>query len=478
MPLVHRGFGAWVSCDGQELEHFQAKVEGDKVMSCYVPGDGSKEYKAHWIDSKPPTHLSIEVRTDGRRIGVVSHTKGSTKASAAGLRVPVDANCSSQFLHVSSGDDALPSAYNEDIGTIELRLRRARDFIAVPPTSKLPATSGSSRQRPHSNAGSTKRTPLGQREATQPRATVLRPILIYDKPYVTFRFMYRPREVLEANGIIPLNGTPPSASTTSTAKRRKRRSSEAPPINPASPQRPNKRRRMSEDEVLVTSTVQDRIRHDEGGEPGGTSCNAQTCDDQENGFDHAENGMPPQVESEMKHRSIPDFHELARPSEPAVDSDAEDERMVEVHLSARDVCALPDQSAAHNIRIKEEDEPAFISVKREPSPENTTSWSISSVGNDVTPKLEEQGEESESVVEVHVSSTNRHLVFGHPSPVHVKEETVKKEESPEPPDVLGRHAAPLVKRECEEETVVEVHISSKDIQQAFENQTRVKTEES
>ena len=35
-----------------------------------------------------------------------------------------------------SEDEALPSAYSEDLGTIEVRLRRVRDWIAVPFTPK------------------------------------------------------------------------------------------------------------------------------------------------------------------------------------------------------------------------------------------------------------------------------------------------------------------------------------------------------
>lgn len=39
MPLKHRGYGAYITCDGRELEQFQVKVESDKIVSCYVPGD-------------------------------------------------------------------------------------------------------------------------------------------------------------------------------------------------------------------------------------------------------------------------------------------------------------------------------------------------------------------------------------------------------------------------------------------------------
>lgn len=58
-------------------------------------------------------------------------------------------------------DDALPAAYSEEIGTIEIRLRRVRDFIAVPFRPKPPAASGP-RGRPgntNTNSASSSRGP-------------------------------------------------------------------------------------------------------------------------------------------------------------------------------------------------------------------------------------------------------------------------------------------------------------------------------
>ena len=51
----------------------------------------------HWVDTQPPSHLSVEIRMDGRRMGVLSHTKQSAKTSNGGFRVSIDTHCPYQF---------------------------------------------------------------------------------------------------------------------------------------------------------------------------------------------------------------------------------------------------------------------------------------------------------------------------------------------------------------------------------------------
>lgn len=118
MPLRHRGYGACISCDGEELEVYKTKVENDRVISCYVASEAEKvcalhpprcldsrvrkEFKVHWVDSKPPSHLSVEIRMDGRRMGVLSHTKQSSTTSNGGLRIATDAHYPYQFAPLTT----------------------------------------------------------------------------------------------------------------------------------------------------------------------------------------------------------------------------------------------------------------------------------------------------------------------------------------------------------------------------------------
>ncbi|KAI0780931.1 hypothetical protein BD413DRAFT_15857 [Trametes elegans] len=198
MVLTHRGYGAFISCDSKEVETFQVKSK-THVASCYIPSEDGVEYRVHWVDSKPPTHLSVEIRVDGRRIGVISHTKGSSKP---GIRLPLEPYEASKFSHASTSEDALPFAYSEDLGTIEVKLRRVHDFVPIPHVPRAPATKNPAPKRSGKHGlEAARRGPsyahasssTGRKSATQTRSTILRPILIDDNPYVTFRFLYRPR---------------------------------------------------------------------------------------------------------------------------------------------------------------------------------------------------------------------------------------------------------------------------------------------
>ena len=168
---------------------------------------------------------------DGRRMGVISHTKESSKTSNAGFRIAIDAHCPYQFAPVTTtgkhslaptpntdlgsgnlDDDDLPSAYSDDLGTIELRLRRVRNFVPVTFTPKIPTAPGFVHERKGNGAAHcvtyvacahTKLSKitdaswfrLGKKKEVKPQKTILRPLLIDDKPFVSFLFRYRPKGI-------------------------------------------------------------------------------------------------------------------------------------------------------------------------------------------------------------------------------------------------------------------------------------------
>ncbi|TBU65821.1 hypothetical protein BD310DRAFT_912152 [Dichomitus squalens] len=217
MPLKHRGYGAYISCNDEEVQTHKPKAEKDKVtMSGYIVSEAGMEFKVHWVDSEPPSHLSVEIRMDGRRMGVVSHVKGSSKTSNAGFRVAVDAVNLYHFSPLAThDDDDLPSAYTQDLGTIEIRLRRALDFVPVSFTPKKPMPGGSVHEHKTKGRGTGSHcVSLGGKREVKASSTVLKPLLIDDKPYAIFRFYYRPREYLESKGII--RGRSPSSSSSAT----------------------------------------------------------------------------------------------------------------------------------------------------------------------------------------------------------------------------------------------------------------------
>ncbi|KAM5535159.1 hypothetical protein V8D89_011095 [Ganoderma adspersum] len=318
MPLNHRGYGAYISHNGEEVEVHKPELERDKVtMSGYIVSEAGMEFKVHWVESG----------WDGRRMGVVSHVKGSSKTSSCGFRVAVDALAPYQFAPlVTHDDDLLPSAYSEDLGTIEIKLRRVRDFVSVAFTPRTPHPGGSVHERKTRGRGTGSHcVSLGGKKDVKLKSTILKPILIDDKPYVVFRFYYRPRNFLESKGIT--QGRSPSRSSSATVvgsakslsgrrKKRQRLPSEAPPSPRADSPPPPKRRRSI--------------------------------------FEQEDDTSIPTAEADQ---TIPT---------PMPDEDEDDnkENVVEIRLSSRDNYAIPGESASC-VRVKTE---SSVSAERDSPP--------------------------------------------------------------------------------------------------------------
>nr|VWO98800.1 Putative Rab/GTPase [Ganoderma boninense] len=466
MPLDHRGYGAYISHNGEEVELYKPKLEKDKVtMSAYIVSESGMEFNVHWIESKPPSHLSVEIRMDGRRMGVVSHVKGSSQTSNRGFRVAVDALAPYHFAPlVTHDDDELPSAYSEDLGTIEIRLRR----------------STSAKQEVGAQAAiACRHESLGDKKNVKAKSTILKPILIDDKPYAVFRFYYRPRDFLESKGII--RGRSPSRSTSATVvgsaqsssghrKKRQRPPSEAPPSpRPDSPIPPKRRRFVLEqDEDMSTPTVEE-----DGSRPMPMPGEDEN-DDKENVVEiHLSSRdnytIPGESASCVRVKAEPDVG-VERNSSPRIkrESSSEPPRRPSKRIK-RGPSPFPARKTSPPVKREPSPLPSLLPppparrmpspapvIKTEPvSPQRLLAPAVKTerlspnvkressdadaLGN--TPPLSSEGvvqeellepkeeetwdEEEETLVEIHVSSRNQHLVFGRP-PATAKSDGAKK----------------------------------------------------
>ncbi|KAI1795878.1 hypothetical protein LXA43DRAFT_989885 [Ganoderma leucocontextum] len=466
MPLNHRGYGAYISYNGEEVEVHKAKVESDKVtMSGYFVSEAGMEFKVHWIDSKPPSHLSVEVRMDGRRMGVVSHVKGSSKTSNGGFRVAVDALAPYQFASLVTHDnDDLPSAYSEDLGTIEIKLRRARDFVSVPFTPKAPKPGGSVHERKTKGRGTGSHcVSLGDKKDVKARSTILKPLLIDDKPYVVFRFYYRPREFLESKGII--RGRSPSRSSSATVvgsaksssgyrKKRQRPPSEAPPSPRADSPAPRKRHmtvfEQDEDMSLPSRDVDDDRQTplaNEGEDDNKENVVEIRLSSRDNYAIPGESASCVKVKKDSapcikrEGSPVPQRHPPKRvkrePSLPPA-TGREASRPIKTEPSpSPPIIPPPPTRCMPSPSPVVKAEPLSPSVRRAPPHVNrepsqgdvlalaprTSEEHVKREPHD--PEEETWDEEEETLVEIHVSSRNQHLVFGRP-PAKAGSDGVKK----------------------------------------------------
>ncbi|OSC97107.1 hypothetical protein PYCCODRAFT_1481498 [Trametes coccinea BRFM310] len=469
MPLSLRGYEAYISCDGQELDTYQANVENDKVVSCYIGTDAGKNFAVHWIDSKPPTHLSVEVRVDGRRIGVVSHTKGPSKLSTAGLRISLGSHDFTQGSH----DDALPSAYSEELGVIEVRMRRVREFIAVPSVAKAPVSGKPSHSAPPKGRRTSVGDNLNARQREIQKKTVLRPILIDDKPYVSFKFLYRPKSFLKRNGMIPsASGSTPC---TSRSRGKKRKSDMLPPSASVAT-RSSKRQRAASIPERGAQASENLENHADA-----TAAPSMAVEPMETYYghelDYVDNAMAPEPLFSTADTTSPRFQHIQ-------DSDEEDSRVVETHLSS--VGSRPTLARASHGSAVVTHEQTTSDVKVEMQSETTgLPWTSAFEERDIKPSVGDDVEEC--VVEVHVNSKNQAAVFGRPPETRLPGVAVKKEEDVDcllwsnidsPPanvrtaivkqeEQMMHIESAVVKQEVED--TVEVHLSSTDIHRAFQN---------
>ncbi|KAH9901388.1 hypothetical protein C8Q73DRAFT_677678 [Cubamyces lactineus] len=145
-------------------------------------------------------------------------------------------------------------------------------------------------------------------------------------------------------------------------------------------------------------------------------------------------------------------------------SDDEDERMVEMHLSPCKGLSQPEGDIGRLPNVKTEAAKPALHIKREPAHDAAIP-----IQTDAEPPAGENYEAEETVVEIHVNSKNQRALFGAPVPDRI----VKKEEENDQPLVTDDTGGYLVKTEEEESTVVEVHLSAANLQEAFTGLTSV-----
>ncbi|KAH9951475.1 hypothetical protein B0H21DRAFT_719135 [Amylocystis lapponica] len=219
MPLNHRGFGAFITCEGKELEHYAAKVEDEKTISCWIASEAGKEFEVNWSDYMGETHSTGKVFMDGRLFDHTLTELGKTSASR-GCYSSADTWRRYQFAKLDLTDDeniASPKApVSEDLGIIEVQIWRIRDFKMNTSLHNGIAATDIGPVHERSKKAGTNCVALGAETRVTPVNSAT-PVFIDDTSYVTFRFRHRPAGILQANGIMPLPPRSPETPHPSTS---------------------------------------------------------------------------------------------------------------------------------------------------------------------------------------------------------------------------------------------------------------------
>ncbi|KAF9646401.1 hypothetical protein BDM02DRAFT_3188875 [Thelephora ganbajun] len=216
MVLRLRGYGAWIESDGIPLEEYAVEVK-DNIISCYVCSEEGKKFVLHFDDDGshyleqtiPFGHYgrSIKVKMDGQQ---VENLWGDSMKKLRSVGVYVgDIVRPYIFAPITTTDDddvaARDDPNNEHIGTIEVEIRRSTK--TGPGITTVNGTAPSTRPiHERSKKAGSHRIVLG--EGTYSPQNVVMVSYIDHTPWLTFRFLYRKRDILQAQGIIPLSSSP------------------------------------------------------------------------------------------------------------------------------------------------------------------------------------------------------------------------------------------------------------------------------
>ncbi|KAJ7761011.1 hypothetical protein B0H16DRAFT_557321 [Mycena metata] len=206
-------FSAWISIDGKAATEYDVEISDDKkTATCWIASELGKRFSVHWVNSSYRGDTSGHVKMDGNSCGGKIIFGRTLPTTAVKDGVPDGPYAVKPFVFSSlslTDDDAYlgggPGTSNQlqDLGLIELsiipvRVSASRQHAAANPARDLSALKVHER----SKKAVTQQVTLGQSEG------LARPLSFSHTTragpdLVTFRFKYRPLDILRANGIAP-----------------------------------------------------------------------------------------------------------------------------------------------------------------------------------------------------------------------------------------------------------------------------------
>ncbi|KAH8113120.1 hypothetical protein DFH11DRAFT_363268 [Phellopilus nigrolimitatus] len=223
----HRNFRAWLFCDGDVLEEYKVMQdpEDEKVYTCWVASEAGKQFSLHWesfmkdvCDNRGVTYVD-GIETHSYVSLATSNKEGASmgvKAGLQGIRPYIFSNTALTDDDAYLGVDQSPET--SELGNITLKIYLVYTMNKFVSRSKRWRRVNAREIDLYDGAihETTKkfcdhRITLGDAQPFGPprsgfnrRKLIWKPIDRNDtSPHVIFRFKYRPRAYLQAQGIIP-----------------------------------------------------------------------------------------------------------------------------------------------------------------------------------------------------------------------------------------------------------------------------------
>ncbi|KAH9833229.1 uncharacterized protein C8Q71DRAFT_774721 [Rhodofomes roseus] len=254
--MRHRDCEIRITCDGEALDEHNVQLV-DNTVECYVASEAGKIFEiicSNHSSSRTSSHAMVDGREFPRRWTLAPQSKDVTFLCEDGI----DGFKPLMFSMISVTDDesaARELPWANDLGLVQIKVVRAEVVGAVPwsPPSIAQAQNFGHIHETVKKGGlhCVSFGPKTLMPDAKKQLTRINCIDDWSTPYVTFKFRYRPLDILQAQGIVEppqpvLNDEPgnPSASRdTSPVTRTRRREDE--PAQPGSV-RPQKRQRQAD----------------------------------------------------------------------------------------------------------------------------------------------------------------------------------------------------------------------------------------
>ncbi|RDB28686.1 hypothetical protein Hypma_014841 [Hypsizygus marmoreus] len=197
-------FSAWVSIDDNEVPQYapERSEDGTQVL-CWIASEAGKNFSVSWKNSGPSKTTSGKLYVDGESCGSrASRKKRDFKISGVDTSPTTQRLLMFSRIELTDDDAYLNLPTSSELGDIKLEVHE----VAITGDSRE-ATKVSTQPKVHqtlherAKKGSMHCFNLGK-EIIQPRFNTVRSSTI--RIIGTFVFKYRPLELLQANGLAPI----------------------------------------------------------------------------------------------------------------------------------------------------------------------------------------------------------------------------------------------------------------------------------
>ncbi|KAH8084348.1 hypothetical protein BXZ70DRAFT_1012032 [Cristinia sonorae] len=207
--MHHRDITVEIRLEGADAKLEEGQVEQSGELSkCYIPSEAGTNFVVHIRERSNRFHFSVKLFLDGQRAegGICYPGK---KFNINGLPVSRELIRPFQFSPLTMlDDDAAPLNHPnmEELGVITVKLTRVR-VVGIP--NQRPATYSNFNEfgpiHERSKKAGTHCVSVGEPKSCKPRDRVMvMPLVSGEAPYAIFQFRYRPRDLLQAQGILTM----------------------------------------------------------------------------------------------------------------------------------------------------------------------------------------------------------------------------------------------------------------------------------